>query len=716
MAELILNYDELGQVIKLGTHYAMMYNARDDLSSIITNIGKHEGLEHIRIYSKDGFIKFSNNPSEVGQKIDINSDACNVCHLSSPPLTVQEASNRKRVFISDEGVRLMGIVSPIYNEPGCSNGVCHAHTEEKKILGTLDIVVSLKEMDAELVSFKKSLGYLALSVFLVTTGLIVFILAQFVTVPIKKLISKTRLIAMGEYDALKNISERKDEIGFLAKAIHRTGMEIGKKQHALNRQKDEYQLLFELIPCIITVQDRNYRLMGYNQEFSKRFDPEPGDFCFSAYKGRTKKCENCPVEKTFQDGKPHFSEEKGVNKDGTIFHWLVKTAPMKNDRGEIIGAVEMNLDITHTKLLEDKLRRSEKQYTAIFNNIPNPVFVLDPETLEILDCNDSVSIVYGYNKDELLKKSFLMLFIEEEQATYIKKIKDLAEINQAHNIDKDGDIRYINIRISPFEYPDRKVLIVTAGDVTKRLETEMQLIQAGKMATLGEMATGVAHELNQPLTVIKAAANYFLKKFRNNEPLNMDIMLDMAGEINSHVDRAANIINHMRQFGRKFDLELENVQVNDILKQAFEIFRQQLKLREITVEWDLEKDLPCVLAEATRLEQVFINLLINARDAIDEKWQYAGELPGEQKKILISSGLHLSDVVIKIHDSGMGIPKSILNKIFEPFFTTKKVGSGTGIGLSISYGIIQDFKGSILVSSVKNEGTCFTITLPVRNI
>jgi PAS domain-containing protein len=114
------------------------------------------------------------------------------------------------------------------------------------------------------------------------------------------------------------------------------GREIGEKQQALNLQKDEYQRLFELVPCIISVQDRNYRLISYNREFSKRFAPQPGDFCYTAYKGRTEKCKRCPVEKTFQDGRPHYSEETGINKDDTLTHWIVKTAAMKDESGDII--------------------------------------------------------------------------------------------------------------------------------------------------------------------------------------------------------------------------------------------------------------------------------------------------------------------------------------------------------------------------------------------
>ncbi|MDY6974423.1 MAG: PAS domain-containing sensor histidine kinase, partial [Thermodesulfobacteriota bacterium] len=155
-------------------------------------------------------------------------------------------------------------------------------------------------------------------------------------------------------------------------------MEPKKKsrQLELQRQGNEYRNLFEQVPCLITVHDRNYRLLKYNREFAENFDPKPGAYCFTAYKGREDKCPNCPIEKTFKDGMSHRSEETGINKDGTITHWITRTAPIKDSEGEIVAAMEMNLDITLSKQLEKKLETSEKKYYAIFNNIPNPVFVL----------------------------------------------------------------------------------------------------------------------------------------------------------------------------------------------------------------------------------------------------------------------------------------------------------------------------------------------------
>ena len=711
MGNIVAGTDRLTNTIKLGTQYAMMLNSRDDINQIINNIGKQKEIETIRIYNKEGQIKFSNQPSELETTTNIKNEACYVCHRTDPPLSELELAERTRIFASPQGYNLLGIISPICNEPGCSTDACHVHPQDKKILGTLDVVVSLANTDKEIFMAEKGAIGLAGGIFLVTSTIIFLFQLRFVNQPIRKLIDGTRRIATGMYPSRVDI-DQDDEMGQLAVAINQMSEKIAEKQAELNEQRDEYQTLFERAPCLITVQDRNYKLLRYNHEFAKRFDPQPGEYCYHAYKGRDRKCADCPVERTFNDGQTHYGEETGVNKDGTPVHWILRTSPIRSAKGDIVAAIEMSLDITHPKQLEDELEKSEKKYHEIFNNIPNPVFVLDIETLEIIDCNESVQAVYGHPRNEILNKSFMDLFLEEEKDQYASKIRSSAILTQVKHIDHMGMPLFVNIRVSPAEYPGKKVLLVTTSDITKRLETEQQLIQASKMATLGEMATGIAHELNQPLSVIKTASSFCLKKLDEKVKIDDDIMATMIIKVDSNVDRATRIINHMREFARKPDMRLGKVQVNEVLKKAFEIFSQQLKLRGIEVVWDIEKELPKIKADPSRLEQVFINLLLNARDAIEER---VGPTETEQgdKQIILKTRREAKTIMCQVCDTGKGVPKGMKDKIFEPFFTTKEVGKGTGLGLSISYGIVKDCGGSIQVVPNKPNGACFILKFPV---
>ncbi len=711
MQNIVGTTDRLTTTIRLGTHYAMMLNSRDDINQIIMNIGRLPEIENIRIYNKAGEIKFSNRPSEVDLSTNIKAEACDICHRSEPPLSELALHERTRIFNHAEGYRLLGIISPIRNEPGCSTDDCHIHPRDKKILGALDLVVSLKKTDASLYHLQRGIISMSISVFLLTSTIIFFFVLRFVNHPVKKLITRTQDIAKGDYESKSQLSQ-KDEMGQLGDAIDKMGSEIAQKEKALNMQRDEYMQLFEQVPCIITVQNRNYKLLRYNKEFSTRFDPKPGDFCYHAYKGRSEKCKRCPVEWTFADGKSYSTEETGFDKDGTVKHWIVRTSPIVNDKGEIVAAMEISHDISKHKQLEVDLERSEKKYRDIFNNIPNPVFVLDIKTLHILDCNMSVESVYGFTAENIVGRSFLDLFREEEREHYATMLTASAVINQAKHLAKDRKELFVDIRNSLSEYSGQEVLLVTTSDITKRLEAEQQLIQASKMATLGEMATGVAHELNQPLSVIKTASSFFIKKISRGEDIEKETLETMLMKVDSNVDRAARIINHMRQFARKTDMALEKISINDVLVSAFEIFSQQLKVRGIAVIKDMQPELPKIHADPSRLEQVFINLLLNARDAIEEKISFANRVDHEER-IILKTYLDGDRVVAEVCDTGIGIPNHVAEKIFEPFFTTKEVGAGTGLGLSISYGIVKDCGGTIMALPNKDQGVCFIVSFPL---
>ncbi|MEN8244560.1 MAG: PAS domain S-box protein [Thermodesulfobacteriota bacterium] len=710
MQNIVSATDRLTTTIRLGTHYAMMLNSRDDINQIITNIGKLPEIKNIRIYNKSGEIKFSNSMSEVDLATNIKAEACDICHRSDPPYSELDLSQRTRIFNDPAGYRLLGIISPIRNEPGCA-GECHVHPEGKKILGALDLVVSLQQTDQEISNAQRGIVSMTVVVFLLTATIIFLFVLFFVNRPISKLIRRTRLIARGDYRQQVPIRQN-DEIGLLGNAIDKMGHDITEKQTALNKQRDEYMDLFQRVPCLITVQDRSYNLLRYNREFGEKFGPRPGEHCYEAYKGRSQKCVSCPVEKTFADGKSYSTEETGMDKDGSIKHWIVRSSPIFDENGELVAAMEISLDITERKLLEVELEQSEKKYHAIFNNIPNPVFVLDNNTLEILDSNNSVAAVYGYTGGEVKGRSFMDFFKNDESVLYAPKLKTVSVINQAKHIAKDGKELYVNIRVSPSEYSNQKVLLVTTSDITKRLETEQQLIQASKMATLGEMATGVAHELNQPLSVIKTASSFLVKKIGNRQPVQEDILETMLEKVDHNVDRATKIINHMRQFARKSGMEMGTIDIHAVLESAFEIFSQQLKARGIEIKREFSRNLPKINADPDRLEQVFINLLLNARDAIEER--HAGHPSGLdlEKRISLKTSHDGHSVIIDVCDTGVGISPHIQEKIFEPFFTTKEVGKGTGLGLSISYGIIKDCGGEIVAVPSREQGTCFRITFP----
>ena len=202
-------------------------------------------------------------------------------------------------------------------------------------------------------------------------------------------------------------------------------------------------------------------------------------------------------------------------------------------------------------------------------------------------------------------------------------------------------------------------------------------------------------------------------KIKKAEEIENSVLRQMASKVDSNVDRATKIINHMREFARKSEIRLEPVQVNGVLEKATEMFSQQLRVRGIDVIWDIEENLPKIMADADRLEQVFVNLMVNARDAIEERVK-SKEYRKGPKTITLKTRSKAKTVAIEVSDTGAGIDEAIRGKIFEPFFTTKEVGEGTGLGLSISYGIVKDFGGDIEAVKKQDPGARFRLTFPVQ--
>jgi C4-dicarboxylate-specific signal transduction histidine kinase len=259
----------------------------------------------------------------------------------------------------------------------------------------------------------------------------------------------------------------------------------------------------------------------------------------------------------------------------------------------------------------------------------------------------------------------------------------------------------------------RKAMIHIMGDLREttqemeRREQELrdkqeQLVQAGKLATLGELTTGVAHELNNPLNNIGLYVGNVIDRIRlgedNTEPLVGD--LEKAME---QVRKATEIISHLRTFGRAARVSIELVDVDDVIERSLLLVHEQLRLRGIEVELELCPDELLVLANPIQLEQVFINLLTNARDALADS---------KRKTIRIASNREEERIGIAFSDTGPGIPRELQQRIFDPFFTTKEVGTGTGLGLSITYSILKEYGGDISVASRPGEGATFVIELP----
>ncbi len=271
----------------------------------------------------------------------------------------------------------------------------------------------------------------------------------------------------------------------------------------------------------------------------------------------------------------------------------------------------------------------------------------------------------------------------------------------------DGQTCYFDVSATPIKDPsgqNRSLLFIR--DVTVKRHQEMQLMQAEKMSSMGVLAAGVAHEINNPLTSIAGYAEALVRRLREGGTLAADpLMKDFPHYLDVIVReayRCKGIIDNLLSFSRKSEARMGAVNVNNIIHEVLELVSLKARHEEIRFEEDLQEDLPSVSGDASALRQVFMNLVINALQSMVSSGV-----------VEVSTASSDAEVIVRVKDSGAGIERELLEQIWNPFFTTKEVGKGSGLGLAVSYNIINEHRGRIEVDSKVGEGSLFTVRLPV---
>ncbi|HSM90525.1 MAG TPA: ATP-binding protein, partial [Desulfobacterales bacterium] len=365
------------------------------------------------------------------------------------------------------------------------------------------------------------------------------------------------------------------------------------------------------------------------------------------------------------------------------------------------------------RLYRRRLRESEKKYRSLFDSGPDPIFVVNPHTFDIIDANPRAVEVYGYSREELIGKPFTEL-APEHTHEYFQSLQDQGEAHglvtypKALHYKKGHTPFYVNLHASSIAYKGQPAIVLASTDITEMIEKDAQLVQASKMGSLGEMSAGIAHELNQPLNAIKMGSDFLSMMVEQRREIPPEDLRQVVAEMSGQVDRAAEIINTLRSFGRKADLVMERVDINKPIQAVFSLVGRQFELENIRMELDLGQGIPAIMAHDNRLQQVFFNLTTNARDAIIEK---RGRLPGRPAgKILIRTFQEGGQVVAEVDDDGIGISDAVRDKIFEPFFSTKESSNDMGLGLAITYGIVKGYGGDIQLKSQEGIGTTFKLS------
>ena len=482
---MIVGADQLSKSITSATWHAMLANHREDAYQVMQTIAMKQGIDRIRIFNRAGQIMYSTRPDDRVSFVDKSAETCSVCHASLQPRVRVDAPSRVRILRASGGRRNLAMVTPVYNEPACSQAACHAHPVEMKVLGVLDLALNLDSVDREV-------GDLQLRVFLVTaieilliSIFIILFTRRFLSNPIQRLIEGTQAVSAMQLDRPIEIAGSSEELDELARSFN-----------VMQERLDQF-----------------------------------------------------------------------------------------------------------TQNLETKVEQRTEQLKA------------------------------------------------------------------AHQ----------------------------------------KLLQTDRLASLGTLAASVAHEINNPVSGVLNLSMLMQRILKDDgiPPGRLPEFRKYLAQVIQETTRVGRIVSDLLAFSRRSKPQRNQADLNRLVRSTLSLVTHKLKLGNVEVLADLAEDLPSIDCDASQIQQVILNLLLNGAEATHGK-------PDRRLRLRTRSSGGIVQLIIE--DNGEGIRPENLSKIFDPFFTTKSEGKGVGLGLAVSYGIVQAHNGEIEVSSRLGEGTIFTVSLPCREV
>jgi PAS domain S-box-containing protein len=510
---------------------------------------------------------------------------------------------------------------------------------------------------------------------------------------------------------------------------------------ALRESEERYRRLVELSPDAIFIQCEG-RIVFINRAGVKLFGADDSgqllgrskfDLIHPDYHEIIK--ERVRQLQDDQIGVPPL-EEQYLRLDGTPVDVEVAAAPFTYRNRPAVLVIAR--DITDRKLTAEALRQSEERFRQIFEQSTDALFVLKAATRKIIDVNPAAEKLYGYTREEFIGDDTSLILERDECGKYEQALADSGttgniRIDQLTTMKKDGTTAIVSVWGYIVRLKESKVLTCSFRDITEkvRLEEEAKLIQAkliqtNKMTSLGTLVSGVAHEINNPNNYISFNAqlisdiwqDLFLLLTEYGEknadfPIGnipffelREIIPKLLKGISEGSHRINNIVNNLKDYARKDSANLnEEIDIHKVIANAASLLSSQIRKHARKFDMDFASDIPPIKGNAQQLEQVIVNLITNALQALSDREGGIGITTFfEEEK---------QSIIIQVKDEGAGMPREVLDRIPEPFFTTKLAQGGTGLGLSISNSIIKDHQGALKFESEPGKGTIITVVLPI---
>jgi PAS domain S-box-containing protein len=505
----------------------------------------------------------------------------------------------------------------------------------------------------------------------------------------------------------QQLQEKNEELDSQNEELKAINEELQATEEELQHSQERLERMFEsatdgivvtnLDGTVLKVNERAAQMIGYASA-----DELLGKNCLDCVTpGDHQKMAN-NMQKVIKEGLIKRQEYTMRKADGTEFPAELSTNIIKDASGNAIGLITIARDITERKQME-------QLFKTVTNSSQVGIYIIQDKKFQM--ANPRFQELTGYSEEELIGMDSLALVLPEDRDTVkeeaIKMIKgERSSPYQFRVVNKAGETRWVMETVSSIPYRGRQATLGNYMDITERRQAEeredqlqQELNLAGRLASIGQLAAGVAHEINNPLTGVIGFSHLMLSR---------DIPADMKQDlqvIHSEAQRVAKIVENLLVFAHQRKTGREYVAINDIITRVLELRAYEMKVNNIEVEKQLDPELPLTMADAGQFQQVFLNIILNA--------EYFMTKAHNKGTLLVKTEKINGNIRASFTDDGAGISKENLDKIFNPFFTTKEVGKGTGLGLSICHGIITQHKGRIFAQSELGKGATFVIELPI---
>ncbi|MEW6015192.1 MAG: PAS domain-containing sensor histidine kinase [Candidatus Zixiibacteriota bacterium] len=461
---------------------------------------------------------------------------------------------------------------------------------------------------------------------------------------------------------------------------------------------DLFKSYFDSMPCYITVQDRDFHVVQANRLFRDDFGEVEGRFCYQVYKHRSEKCEICPVEKTFRDGRSNQSREIVRTLGGREVSVLVNTTPITNDRGEITAVLEMSTDVTDLSVLEQQLRDSQNRYRLLFEEVPCFISIQD-RNLRIVEANrlhrETFETRFG---DKCYK-----VYKHREEACYPCIVQQTFE---------DGKVHLHEEVVTPASGNPINVMVTTAplrgrgGEIELVMEMSADITQVrqlqSQLSSIGLIISSISHDLKGFLSGLDGGIYLVNSGLSKDDRKRIETGWEMVMRNVGHVRRT---VLDILYFSKDRQPELAPVDTVGLVKEVAEQSVSKAKELGINMNLDVEPSAGIIQADARALRSMLANLIENALDAcrLDSRQNH------HQVDIHLTGNTH--SVQIDVVDNGIGMPQEVREKAFSLFFSSKGSG-GTGLGLYIANRIVGAHGGKIELGSEVGKGSRFRVVLP----